>query len=544
MTPGMTIFLVLCIAIWMLVRKNTVGAWDELRLWAAYPKALYYTERLQLGSEAMLFSNMQSYLPGMALFSYLIQKISGSFHTGRLTWAYGVFCIMLALPVTRNLRWKRPAMIFVTLIGLFTIQMYFGNTNDIAAYRSLMIDAVLGVSFGCAVWYASKIASGNWLDLLRLTSVVFLTALLKDSGAILAFGAAAAALLFLYCDLQQTALPKRTFFCQAGVLLFVPLAAVFVWRMLLVKNGVVNHIAMEHSADIGDFIKRYIHTLLKTDIVASPVFAKWGGPELATYATTGALCAAMGILGCSLLSDSQRSAQKRALITMAVMNAAYVIGLGILFLRGFSGQLPSYERYIATIAQANIVVILLGFFQMSQEDAECGLLRNEWTKLGLAVSVTAIVAVFSFCLYRSSAEDAIVAETRAAEIAEQIAAEELTSEKTTDIYLVFPRGEIDLMHHRLYYELIDYNIRVINYYDNTTVNRGAGATQEMIDEVRQQFVKTIVETGCNYVYFVEDVPLASEQLPDLFDGGTEAGAIYRIESVASQGAVLCRVAAN
>lgn len=532
-TPGMAVFLTLCVAVWLLVQGNTVNAWDELRLWAAYPKALYVTERLQLGADALLYANMQSYPPGMALFCYFIEKAGGSFTPARLYWAYAVFGLMMALPALKNLRWKQLWMNAAALLLLFVLPMFFGNSgfDGLYAYRSLYIDVVLGLTLGCAVFLAAAEGLPGWFESARLAAALSALALLKDSGVLLAALALPAALLLTKDGAPSGKRVRRgRHWLRLLAAAALPLLLFGLWQLLLGMAGVKNHIPLSATADDAIFLPEFFTALLKRDIVSSPVFANWGGPELATYATTGALCLGLGLLTLGLFTEERRRRQKLLLLIAGGMNLAYIAGLYLLFRNGFDGNMPSYARYIGTIAQANITLIVLSFLEAGQTRVEAAIMKNEWSRLAFACALALLVAVFPLGLDRRPAKYAEGAAQTAAQIAEAVNAEENGPGENVRIYLAFPRGETDVLHHELYYALLDYGIRAANYYDNTCINRGQGANAGQIAQIRQKLMDTIAEHGCTYLYFVRDIPLAKEQLPELFAGSASAGTLYRIET--------------
>ena len=74
-TPGLLIYSLCFILIYFITRNNDVLLWDELRLWGAYPKILFYDGSLQLDGDAQLINIMRSYNPGMPLFLFYVNII-------------------------------------------------------------------------------------------------------------------------------------------------------------------------------------------------------------------------------------------------------------------------------------------------------------------------------------------------------------------------------------------------------------------------------------------------------------------------------------
>ena len=101
-TPGFFIFIICFIIIIFIVSGNKVLLWDELRLWGAYPKILFYDGSLQLGDKVKLLNTMQSYEPGMPLFQYFFTKSTNHFIESDLFLAYALLGIIPLITSTNK----------------------------------------------------------------------------------------------------------------------------------------------------------------------------------------------------------------------------------------------------------------------------------------------------------------------------------------------------------------------------------------------------------------------------------------------------------
>ena len=102
LTPGIFIFAAYCAFVFVYTRGNLVGLWDEMRLWGAVPKALYATDSLQLGSQALIFPAMQPYPPGMPLLVYFMESLSPQFSESYIFVTYGIFFGAMLLPALKQ----------------------------------------------------------------------------------------------------------------------------------------------------------------------------------------------------------------------------------------------------------------------------------------------------------------------------------------------------------------------------------------------------------------------------------------------------------
>lgn len=106
-TPGICIYAVLCGIFTVYLKGNIVSLWDELRLWGAVPKALHFSQQLQLGENAAIFGNMQSYQPGMPLLVYFLTSFCGNFCEYQIFATYAAVAFCVFLPALKNLKWSR-----------------------------------------------------------------------------------------------------------------------------------------------------------------------------------------------------------------------------------------------------------------------------------------------------------------------------------------------------------------------------------------------------------------------------------------------------
>lgn len=206
-TPALFLFVGLSIVFLIYAAGLKPSVWDELRLWAAMPKALHGTGALQVGEGSLLYSTMQSYPPGIALLSFFFTSLSGSYSYGSTFAVYWIFAASLVLPALRNMKWKQwyllPAVGFVILLVpfLLTVNGASASGDWNYYYVSLYIEPVLGCLMGYAFFQAVKGPFYSGFSFAQFALTLFVLPTLKNVGALYACMAfAAAVVIYLFSD--------------------------------------------------------------------------------------------------------------------------------------------------------------------------------------------------------------------------------------------------------------------------------------------------------------------------------------------------------
>lgn len=183
-TPGLLIYSLCFILIYLITRNNEVLLWDELRLWGAYPKILFYDGSLQLDGDAQLINTMRSYNPGMPLFLFYVTRVFGAFNENLLFFGYAIFGLSLLAPVLRNVKWKEWYYIPFWVVGIILFPLLFANSNNdlLIYYFTLFIEPALGIIFGYSMYLTFNSVLNDKFKYLLFIMVVSGAVLLKDTG--------------------------------------------------------------------------------------------------------------------------------------------------------------------------------------------------------------------------------------------------------------------------------------------------------------------------------------------------------------------------
>ena len=191
-TPGMVFFVALTVFFFLWLSRMQPSVWDELRLWAASPKALHYATSLQVGEGSLLYGTMQSYPPGMSLFIYFLTALTASYPDAAPFVAMPVLAAVLVLPAFsgmtfRKWRWIIPALVlFLLFPALLTINGNHASGDWAYYYLSLYIDAFLGVVMGSAFFLCLYRPFADIFRTVQFALLLFFLPALKNTGAMYA----------------------------------------------------------------------------------------------------------------------------------------------------------------------------------------------------------------------------------------------------------------------------------------------------------------------------------------------------------------------
>ena len=257
-TPGIFIYVVACLIIVMLTKDNFVSLWDETRLWGAVPKALWYTETLQLGEEALIYPIMQSYYPGMPLLVYFMTSIGSEFSEWQIFAIYGIFVLSLLIPAFRKMKWNQWILVFPLAIASVILPCLATSHGGDSAYfyDSLFVDVVLGAVIGYSFYLTTQNPLKDWWTVYSFVVSLVTLVLLKDTGILFASVILINSFILSVLRKKEHTL-KRCLLCHVGMCL-VSFGMYFAWQHLLSLYMVKNHVGMRNL-----FSKNAIYSLIK-----------------------------------------------------------------------------------------------------------------------------------------------------------------------------------------------------------------------------------------------------------------------------------------
>ena len=365
LSPGIVLFLLLSLVFIVYALNLKPAVWDELRLWAAMPKALHYAESLQVGEESLLYTTMQSYPPGMALLVYFFTAFSGSFTYGSIYVVYWLFMASLVLPALKKFSWKQwyvMPVVFFLLIVLPIVLTVNGSTASgdwNFFFASLYIDPILGCLMGYAFYQAVKDPYQDAFTLCSFLLSLFVLPTFKNIGAAYACVAFVAGVLIHLLSLgkahkpandQEERRPAALGVLKKVLSLVAPIIVIalsyFSWQFIIQTKGSGEFIDMNLSGFTWD---KFVNVLKG--------MTGWGHIPFLYFALFFILA---GLFTTFVLKDLLK---KQALIGALAFLVAFMI-----FFYGYTSHyglmLSSIHRYTSSFTFAAMVYLMMRIFSI------------------------------------------------------------------------------------------------------------------------------------------------------------------------------------
>ena len=365
LSPGIVFFLLLSLVFIVYALNLKPAVWDELRLWAAMPKALHFTESLQVGEGSLLYTTMQSYPPGMALLVYFFTAFSGSFTYGSIYVVYWLFMASLVLPALKKFSWKQwyvMPVVFFLLIVLPIVLTVNGSTASgdwNFFFASLYIDPILGCLMGYAFYQAVKDPYQDAFTLCGFLLSLFVLPTFKNIGAAYACVAFVAGVLIHLLSSykarnsandQEERRPAALGVLKKVLSLVTPVIVIalsyFSWQFIIQTKGSGEFIDMNLSGFTWD---KFVNVLKG--------MTGWGHIPFLYFALFFILA---GLFTTFVLKDLLK---KQALIGALAFLVAFMI-----FFYGYTSHyglmLSSIHRYTSSFTFAAMVYLMMRIFSI------------------------------------------------------------------------------------------------------------------------------------------------------------------------------------
>ncbi len=363
-TPGLLIFGIVVFLIYLATKGNYVMLFDELRMWGAYPKSIFITNKLMIG-ENLFFST--EYYPGMPLFQYFFARNYGSFVEAHLYISYGIAVLSLLIPITKKITWKKFWLIIPSILFLYTFPALFANSGFDALfyYNALYIDPALGMFFGFSLYLSTKKTKNNLFLYILFCLSLSMIVLMKIVGIVLA------ALVLLSYFLHQWLIHKdfsfklKSSYKHLIIPIIILVFTFFSWQITFSsKNN--SDVQNTNSSRVNDaiqlfvkpnnkqkeFAKEYINHIFNTTILINDnkVYNKYTISNITIFFS---LCIIL------LLFSINNKSRKNVLLSLFVGVFSVVVFLIFylyIYVFTFNYAILCYERYLST------VIIGLSFF--------------------------------------------------------------------------------------------------------------------------------------------------------------------------------------
>lgn len=551
-TPGMATFGIILLAIYVLTRGRYVILWDELRLWAAVPKALFCTDTLQFGKDAIIYKQMQYYPPALALLQYFWFKTLGVFAESQLFFVYAMLVASLFMPMLKKMSnkyiWFAPVIAFFIIILPLTLNNN-GNDDLNVYYASLFIDPALGVFLAFGLYLAYKNPIKNISSTIGFIITLSTIMLLKNSGVIFVIIILIAAFVFYKINKKETpinpenknkGLKRYSDYLRFVFCILIPILYYVSWNHLCNKYGVQNELANPINAhNIIGFIsnptehqilvlKAFLVTLVKGSIVIQSPF--WGvGPLDRNHTYLGIMVLITLITMAFGFSIPKEKRKKYYILQLFayIVNCIFILGLLLLYVFCFNTDLPSFQRYTSTVLLMHLALLLMVYLLIAFEE---GLTEKIKTRQRAFAAIVGIILVAFFPIHTPNPTDGMSATNHFNALkSEKIILSQADNKKRVNMFLIM-NGEIyadSQFHHSLYFDLIDNNIFIKNYYPETNYigdnTYPAVMNQRVID-----FKKQLINEDITYIYITRDNEIFNQYYGKLFSEPIQKDKLYRV----------------
>lgn len=486
-SPAMLIYLGLTVLFVYFAKDNLVGLWDELRLWGAYTKALHTSNSLQLGSDAFIYPIMQSYPPAMPLLGYFFTSFSKVFNESVLFFVYSFLGLVLLLPFAKHLKWSKwyNILAFAFIIVFMPHLVYSLDWDYAYYYQSLFIDCTLGLAFGYSIIKAKGNVYKDNFETYSFFVLLFCLSLLKDSGVFFAFIALLVSLVnyYKFKDSKKT----KSFIISVCISGLAILFACLSWRFTLNMHNVTNHIKLPETTSLLSVI-----TFLFNVILANKIYL------------TAILVGAVSVIVYKYIIFRMDPNEKKVKLWFTIIQIAsyivFILGyLAIFANRIVEMQLPSILRYMGTLVVCELYCLISMLIEKYKDKdfyeyiSSLVKAKSPKAKYIAAIAMSFILLLASFLIINNfrKYDSGIYAE--ASQIEEQLVSHVIgTDEEMQNVFYITQEdvGSQAILHHRLYFNLIDDNIRIANFYSEINV----------LNLTYNEFIDLLANMDIDYIY--------------------------------------------
>lgn len=527
--PGIVCFLCFVPIVYFITRNSAPMLWDELRLWAAVPKHLFFSGASHIGVNSFIYTDMQNYPFAMPAFQLLLMHMQGFWSENILFFAYAILAGSLFVRFIPNTKASYFAIPLVLALMVLLPQSYANSYefDNNFYYTSLFIDFFIGFLLAYAFLMLCKNPFKDYSETILFAIVLSILALSKESGIFLV-------VLLLLCTFGLYAFKLiRAKNYISLLLVLLPFACYFLFQYAIQVAGVkessditlpniltaIQQPTEEQLELIVDYFKSFTYSSM---VLQSNAVQWWNLPEFFSPLFAFIFQLLLNLIAIFVTAKEYR---KKAIVVscqLAVFVLLYFVSLlpVYLFKIGYEEyQFASQQRYLSTAYFAQLFFAVYLLLQ--------GVLHKiTWPKFGVLLAVFASIALlFPMGEIKRSMYDYELKEGK--NHAHTIARE---MPGNTKLFLIMNNssGEDILIHHQMYYALLEHNINLDN-------------TMTTIDWITEIDVNGLAQrlTEFDYCYLYADYEdVFKEQYSLLFATEIEFPKLYKVEK--ENGSVVLR----
>ena len=385
-TPAALAFFLIYIFLLYVHYERMLHEYDEFTHWGDVVKAMCHID--DFATNPLSHSLFQNYVPGMALFQYLFEKLAmifpgGIFVDWRLYFAYHLLAAIFLLPLITELKWRFFIPVFLLFLFIAAAPMLLYPDGNYLT--SVYIDGFVGLLAGAgfAILFLKEPSNRKTAHLLVICSLLVLS---KDVGMLFAVALGIALLISEASGKKPKKLLKLMALTAAAVAL-----PKILWAVNIKTNGATSLkftdpidlgvlwrvITGQETGVLAEIPRKYFERLLTQPIeLAGTIRINLYYPAAA--AVLIALLILAGILWRRQAPETKY--RHRVVMWIAVfVLVAYCLGMPVLYMFKFGAPtltLPSMDRYLSIVITFLLVMVFLLFFGWMQE-------KPKWIVVGI-----------------------------------------------------------------------------------------------------------------------------------------------------------------
>ena len=377
-TPAALAFLLVYIFLLYVHYERMLHEWDEFTHWGDVVKAMCHID--DFSTSPLSHSLFQNYVPGMALFQYLFEKIAmifpgGIFVDWRLYFAYHLlaFIFLLLFLTVRRWRWFLPAFLLILFAAMAPSFLSEGTY-----LTSIYIDGFVGLLAGAgfAMLFRKEPSKTKTAHILVICALLVLA---KDVGMLFAVTLGIA---FLLTELLRGHQNPKSILMLTGF----TAAAVALPKILWTVNVRMNRasslkftntidfgvlwrvITGKETGAVAEIPGRYFQRL-----TAEPIGLEGTFRVNVTYPVIAAVLLGLLLLvwiGWRKANPAKKTRYAVAMIAMIAVFVIYMLGMPLIYMFKFGApdvNLPSFDRYISIVFSCGSVMVFLLLAVLAQE---------------------------------------------------------------------------------------------------------------------------------------------------------------------------------
>lgn len=224
-TPGLLVYIGLCILVIIVNKGRIFGAYDEFTHWGRIIKNMFLYNTYGTNAESVVTFN--EYPPLTAIFQYLFVSIKRIYSEETVLTAQNILYFSMIIPITKNIKWDKSFKNLILMLPVIIIlpMVFFENF-----YLDILVDGILGIMLATVVYYAFEEEDDLNFKYLKISSGLVMLCLTKTSGITLAILALAIIIIRLLIHRRDKKVDTKGELLRILVIILLIITVTVVWN--------------------------------------------------------------------------------------------------------------------------------------------------------------------------------------------------------------------------------------------------------------------------------------------------------------------------